>query len=50
MAAVSRNSVHRALKILEERGICHGQYGGITILDAVSLKQFLLSTLHQKSR
>ena len=50
MAAVSRNSVHRVLKILEERGICDGQYGGITILDAVSLKQLLLSTLHQKSR
>ncbi len=49
MAAVSRNSVQRALKNLEDRGICKGQYGRITILDAVSLKQLLLSTLHQKS-
>jgi CRP/FNR family transcriptional regulator, cyclic AMP receptor protein len=49
MAAVSRNSVHRVLKVLEERGICGGEYGGITIHDAMALKQILQADLLRKS-
>jgi CRP-like cAMP-binding protein len=49
MAAVSRNSVHRVLKILEERGLCDGQYGAITIHDAVALRQLLQAALNRKS-
>ena len=40
LAGVSRQRVNRSLKILEDAGFLHIEYGGITILDLEGLRRF----------
>jgi CRP-like cAMP-binding protein len=40
LAGVSRQRVNRSLKILEDAGFLHVEYGGLTILDLDGLRRF----------